>query len=365
LERLNGKTDIIGFDNGVYDLKEKIFRKATIEDCVSWSVGYDYVDESECDPDTLAYLENFVFSLFENRDTGSYFLKHIGSFLFGGNKEELIHFWVGNGRNGKGTVDDLLRQTLGPYYQVLDDSFFTTSKKNQDEASPAMMALKNVRLTMTTEPEGTTSYLSSKFKRLCGNDPIHCRSLYSNAMQTFVPTFKPVIQTNHLPQFTDVDIGLLQRIRVINFCYTFVKPTEYQPENKNHKLIDINLKTNLRKMKGEFMTLLIKWYHIYTIESLDYPSKDIIEFTSKYRADIDSVQTFVNTATRACPGESISIIDLLYGYNGWYKEKMQRNIFAQRLKGNFKIGNAKIYGRMLTCLVDRTWHSDFVPPTSS
>lgn len=359
LTKLNSKTHLIGFDNGVYDLLEQQFRIATIDDCISWTVGFDYKSLDECDSNKLEYLENFIFSLFESKDTGSYFLKHIGSFLFGGNKEELIHFWVGNGRNGKGTIDDILRETLGPYYNVLDDSFFTTTKKNQDEASPAMMALKNVRLTMTTEPEGGTAYLSSKFKRLCGNDPIHCRSLYSNSMQTFIPTFKPVIQTNHLPQFTDVDMGLLQRIRVINFCYTFVKPTEYDSNNKFHKLIDVNLKTNLRKLKSEFMIILIKWYQIYCIETLDFPSKDILEVTKSYRADIDSVQTFINTATKVCKGENISTIDLLYSYNGWSKDKMNRNIFAQRLKGNFNIKTVKNNGRMMTCIVDRMWLSDF------
>jgi len=359
LAKLDSKTHLIGFDNGVYDLLERKFRMATIDDCISWTCGFNYITPEECDSNKLQYLENFIFSLFENKDTGAYFLKHIGSFLFGGNKEELIHFWVGNGRNGKGTVDDLLRETLGPYYHVLDDAFFTTTKKNQDEASPAMMALKNVRLTMTTEPEGGTAYLSSKFKRLCGNDPIHCRSLYSNSMQTFIPTFKPVIQTNHLPQFTDVDMGLLQRIRVINFCYTFVKPTEYDSENKYHKLIDINLKTNLRKLKPEFIILLIKWYDIYCVESLDFPSKDILEVTKSYRADIDSVQTFINSATKVNKGESISTIDLLYNYNGWSKEKMNRNVFAQRLKGNFNIKTVKNNGRLLTCLIDRSWLPDF------
>ena len=112
-------------------------------------------------------------------------------------------------------------------------------------------------------------------------------------------------------------------------------------------------------MKKEFMALLIKWYHIYTKESLDTPSKDIIEVTKSYRSDIDSVQTFINSATTYCEGGSISTIDLLYNYNGWSKEKMSRNVFAQRLKGNFKVQTVKNNGRLLTCLIDREWIPDF------
>ena len=81
--------------------------------------------------------------------------------------------------------------------------------------------------------------------------------------------------------------------------------------------------------------------------------------TKSYRADIDSVQTFINTATKVCKGENISTIDLLYSYNGWSKEKMNRNVFAQRIKGNFNIKTVKNSGRMMTCVVDRMWLPDY------
>lgn len=357
LNKLDSKNYLIGFDNGVFDLLNKEFRVATIDDCVSYTVNYDFIPN--CDESKIKYLEDFIYSLFISKETGSYFLKHLGSLLLGCNKEELIHFWVGNGRNGKGTIDDILHTTLGPYYTTLDDSFYTSSKKNQDEASPALVALKNKRIAMTTEPEGSVPYLSSKFKKISGNDPITCRSLYSNRMQTFNPTFKPIIQTNHLPKFTDVDMGLLQRIRVINFCFTFVKPTEYNPENKFHKKIDCELKTNLRNMKQEFMLLLIKWYYIYINETLDYPSEDILEVTNSYREDIDSVQTFINASTEYEKGSCISSIDLLYNYNGWSKEKLTRQVFIQRIKSNFNLKQSKCDGRMVQCILDRKWKTGF------
>lgn len=357
LEKLDSKTHLIGFNNGIFDLRKKEFRKATIEDCVSYTVGYDY--NPNVDTNKIEYLENFIYSLFLTKDTGRYFLKHLGSLLHGINREELIHFWVGNGRNGKGTIDDILHNTLGPYYTILEDSFYTNSKKNHNEASPALVVLKNRRIAMTTEPEGSVPYLSSNFKRISGNDPITCRSLYSPKIQVFNPTFKPIIQTNHLPKFTDVDMGLLQRIRVINFCFTFVKPTEYDASNKYHKKIDCNLKTNLRSMRPEFMSLLIKWYYIYAEETLDYPSDDILEVTNSYREDIDSVQTFINSTTIIQIGHNIPSSELLYNYNGWSKDKLSRQVFIQRLKGSYSLKLAKHEGRMVQCLIDRKWRENF------
>jgi len=351
-EKLNAQQNLIGFDNGVYDLDTFTFRKATKEDYVSWSVGYDYEDNPE--EKDIKYLEDFVFSLFEYKETAHYFIKHLGSLLFGGNKEELIHFWVGNGRNGKGTIDELLRSTLGPYYTVLEDAFFTSTKKNQDEATPALLAMRNTRLAMTSEPEGEVPYLSSKFKKLSGNDPIYGRALYQNEMVMFIPTFKPVIQTNHLPKFTDVDVGLLQRIRVIKFCYTFVVPSEYDSNNMYHKKIDYNLKTNLKKLRPQFIYLLIKWYQLYLQETLDTPSQEIIEITNTYRSDIDSVRTFINETTNHEEKSDIPIHELLFSYNAWAKDKLVRNKFLIRVKSHFDVQLVKVNGKMVQCLRNRS-----------
>ena len=350
-EKFNAKQNLIGFNNGVYDLDKFEFRKATKEDYISWTVGYDYEENPE--EKDIKYLEDCVFSLFEYKDTAHYFIKHLGSLLYGGNKEELIHFWVGNGRNGKGTIDELLRSTLGPYYTVLEDAFFTATKKNQDEATPALLAMRNTRLAMTSEPEGEVPYLSSKFKKLSGNDPIYGRALYQNGMVMFIPTFKPVIQTNHLPKFTDVDVGLLQRIRVIKFCYTFVVPSEYDAKNKYHKKIDYNLKTNLKKLRPQFMYLLIKWYQLYLQETLDTPSKEIIEITNTYRADIDSVRTFINETTVHEEKAYIPIHEVLFSYNAWAKDKLLRNKLLLRVKSHFDVQLVKIDGKMIQCLINR------------
>ena len=356
----DSKQHLIGFKNGVFDLELNEFRKATIDDYVSWSVGYDY---NPANITEIEYIENFIYSLFSSKDTGRYFLKHLASHLHGGNTEELIHFWTSSGRNGKGTVDYLLSLALGPYYQILDNSYYLTSTKNQEAASPAMLSLRNVRLSMTSETEYSQAYLSSQFKRISGNDPIKGRTLYKSDMITFRPTFKPIIQTNSLPCFTDIDIGLLQRIRVIQFSYTFVQKHELDKNNPSFKLIDLSLKDKLKNLGPDFMSVLLKWYYVYKSETINTPSSDISCATDSYRKDIDSISSFMDIATERSSSNDdyITIIELLYNYNGYSKTKTTRTQLQNRLKHIYTIKPMKLDGnKNIQCVIGVKWTSDFI-----
>jgi putative DNA primase/helicase len=116
-------------------------------------------------------------------ETARWFKKHLGSLLVAGNKEEKGYFWVGDGRNGKGTIDAMLISTLGNYYHKLQNEFFTVQKKNAGGSEPEILAMKNKRLCMTHEPEGSAKYLTSKFKTNTGNDPMSARQMYSDLIE--------------------------------------------------------------------------------------------------------------------------------------------------------------------------------------
>ena len=76
-----------------------------------------------------------------------------------------------------------------------------------------------------------------------------CRQLYF--IEEFVPTFKSIIQTNHLPQFTEIDDGLLNRISVIKFPYKFLDINNFTKDRFN-KSCDENLKSLLKIKKVYF-----------------------------------------------------------------------------------------------------------------
>ena len=58
-EQLNENPYLIGFKNGIYDLKEKRFRKGEPEDYVSFNTNIDYNDYEE-DDENYATLDKFL-----------------------------------------------------------------------------------------------------------------------------------------------------------------------------------------------------------------------------------------------------------------------------------------------------------------
>ena len=50
-ERLDENRDLIGFKNGVYDLKNMVFRQGTPDDYISFSTGINYKEYNEEDED--------------------------------------------------------------------------------------------------------------------------------------------------------------------------------------------------------------------------------------------------------------------------------------------------------------------------
>ena len=356
-ENLNKNQKLIGFNNGVFDLETGTFRKGEVTDKVSMTTGYDY--KHEICPENQKTLEKLFDGYFNTAETAHYFKKHLGSILEGGNKEEKIYFWVGSGRNGKGTTDTMLRKCCGDYYANLNNNFFTIADKHSNQAHPEIVDLENSRMTMTHEPEGTTKYLTSKFKSLSGGDPLKGRNLYESKSHEFKPTFKPIIQTNHLPQFTECDFGLLQRLVVINFPYKYVDVVS--PLNKTEKQIDINLKDKLEEINMDFFHFLAKYYKLYKSEGLKEP-KDIVCSINEYKKDIDSVKSFMDEAVIATNNDKdrISSADLLYAHNSWSMNKLDKGRFAKRLTCiGHEVKQKKVDGSNKNCVSFVKWNNDF------
>jgi len=102
-EKLDSRTHLIGFENGVYDLEAMEFREGRPEDFVCMSTKIDYVPY---EPENEAHegIYKFVSTIFPKEHMRDYVLKLMGSFLNGGVREEKFHIWTGVGCHEKDTA---------------------------------------------------------------------------------------------------------------------------------------------------------------------------------------------------------------------------------------------------------------------
>jgi P4 family phage/plasmid primase-like protien len=92
--KLDQNIYLVGFANGIYDLKNKIFRKGEPGDFIRKNVGYDYKEFKRDDPIILE-IEAFLDSIQPEKDMRDYLGAYVASFLEGSNKDQKFMIWTG------------------------------------------------------------------------------------------------------------------------------------------------------------------------------------------------------------------------------------------------------------------------------
>jgi len=251
--------DLIGFTNGVFDLKTKTFRKGRPDDYVSITTGYDYYEETF---EKKNRMMEILCSLWENQSQAEYFLNML-AFTLSGNKtaNQMIAIHSGLGGNGKSLVFDLLRKTIGDYFGIMSSTYFTTYDKDSTRPNSELALMKGRRICVVSEPGSNCKLQVNKLKMLSGNEPITTRQLRENAI-TYYPQFNIHFLTNDIPQLSAVDGGIERRLKIINYPFVFRPESELIEGNDKIKLRDDNLPEELEGLKMAFFQILVQYFNV-------------------------------------------------------------------------------------------------------
>ena len=102
-DKLDTNVNLLGFENGVYDLIEFRFRDGLPEDYIKYSTGRNY-EEFEDDEEEIEDVITFLSQVLPKKTVREYVLTLLGSFLTGKTSNEKFHIWTGCGGNGKSRV---------------------------------------------------------------------------------------------------------------------------------------------------------------------------------------------------------------------------------------------------------------------
>ena len=288
--------DLIGFENGVYDLVANEFRKGRASDYVSLSTGYEYVEYL---PDNYMYIElmELISKIIPDQITRHFVLKSLASCLVGVNREENFYIWSGKaatGGNGKSTLTDLLLCALGEYACISPVSLLTGKRESANNANSALASIRNKRAVILQEPGANDQIQSDIMKSLSGGDRISTRELNSSQIE-FKPIAKMIMCTNRIPSISETDGGTMRRLKIVEFCSRFVD----NPDPENLKIgiheyqIDRDLKSKLEKYHPVFMCILLDYYKVYREEGLT-PPESVTGVTRKYEANNNVIKQFTD-----------------------------------------------------------------------
>jgi P4 family phage/plasmid primase-like protien len=280
-DKLDDNPYLIGFDNGVYDLRTGLFRNGCPDDYMSFTTGYDYeVKYSQNSPDIVA-IEKFIRSIHPADDLRKYVMCFLASILEGGNTDQKMFFWTGSGSNGKGTLIDLLDHTFGDYYGTLPVTLLTVKRKGSSNATPELADKKGKRVLIMQEPDQDDELNVGFLKELTGQDKIMARALYGQPCY-YIPQFTPIVACNKLPKI-NFDGGIERRARVVEHTQKFVD----EPTKPNEHPKDPELRGKLKTWHKPFMWLLLNiYYPIYKKYGIDKLEPACVKLsTQKYKQD--------------------------------------------------------------------------------
>lgn len=291
-EKLDENKYLIGFENGVYDLKEGIFRDGLPTDLLTFSTGYDYIKDDDIEFEYIEFVKTFMKSIVP--DSVLQFLWNTCSYSLSGRKNmEMFEMWQGVGANGKGALGSLLNLTFGDYCYCPDVSIFTTKKTNSSSANPELAMAKGKRLLIATEPSQDDKFQVGKLKAWTGGDPITARTLFKEPI-TFEAQFLVIIQMNKRPELSDFDKGIVRRLKMVQFPYEFVP---HEPTTENQRQGDATLKKKFEediKVRQHFMRLLLENYKLHIMGDRVFETPELVQqFTQEYLDSNNKVGGFL------------------------------------------------------------------------
>jgi phage/plasmid-associated DNA primase len=211
--KFDDNKDIIGFNNGVYDLIKHEFRPIKYDDYLTMSCGYDYNPHYE--PDKMEDMLSLLKTIIPDEETRNLMLEVMSAGLTGRVIETFVLF-NGKGRNGKGLLDEFLQLIYGDYCLIYANVSLLTEKQKTG-GNPELATIDNKRIVIMKEPDDDEPLQNSTIKSITGGGNISGRMLYSNKTNVDLSLIL-IMECNVRPKFKSAP-GDAEEDRVVDILF--------------------------------------------------------------------------------------------------------------------------------------------------
>ena len=219
---LNKNYDEFVFNNCCINLSTGLKSEPQKQNLATLCAGYDYKASTEKDRDELQKVLNTIFD--NNEVLKNYTLLLLGTALCGIPIPKFVAF-KGHGRNGKGTINEIMKPMLGDYYYKLNHK---TLVKGKGQDRQDINNIKFKRMLLTTEPDANGELDTNLMKDICSNDTtVNARALFKTDSR--VPKFcSAFMECQDLPRLdqSGEDDALRERLVIIEFLAGFISEND-------------------------------------------------------------------------------------------------------------------------------------------
>lgn len=160
----------------------------------------------------------------DNADIIAYLDRLFGYTLTGLTTHHFIGLFLGEGRNGKGTMFETLRWLMGDLAWNISPELLIEQKNARNSAgpSPDLISMQGRRMIIASESDDNRRISGQQVKRLTGADTIVARAPHDRDETNITPTWKLFFYTNNIPKGMAADFALAERLVYLTYPLKFV-----------------------------------------------------------------------------------------------------------------------------------------------
>jgi P4 family phage/plasmid primase-like protien len=294
--------------NGTFNLKTGRLQEFRREDYMTKTLPVVF-DPGACCP----VWDKFFRRIQPDAEVRAYLQRCMGYCLSGDISEQAFFYLygcgikpdgsVGDGNNGKSTLLENLRQTLGEYSRKVDIGILRDAEKAGEQARPELFSLRGSRLVIASE-------MPNNFILNEALEPICARDLYRSPV-VFQPTFKVWLYGNYKPLLNGVTEGMKRRARFIEF------PVWITPEERDKHLME---KLARPEERSGFLNFLLAGYRDWQERGgLDEP-RSVREATQRYFDSLDPLKPFCDEWLEFGPDRFVTAEWLRLTFDAWLRD---------------------------------------------
>lgn len=237
---------------GLYDVKTKTYAKREYGSISAFGAQKRFISHY----DVNATAPNFKRVLSElntdkNPTLGQDLLKMYAYCAFGGNKLKTMFVLYGDGDDGKSLIQNAIRRALGSYVGVVSPKKVRYSQGKDDQFQTWLSNMDGKKFAMVSEWGEADRLDNALIKQIVsgGGGVAELEQKNQNEQMQIQLDFTMVIDTNFIPDVTNVEPALLKRLAVLKFN------RQYADDEK-----DLTLDGKLEAEKSGILNMLIEAY---------------------------------------------------------------------------------------------------------
>lgn len=297
---LDARPWLLNFKNGTFDIKGGVFKPHDRTDLITKCINVEYDANATC-PKWEKTLEKFL----PDPDVRAYFQRAAGYSITGSMQERCYFIAWGNGKNGKSTIINPIRDLLGDYGSQADSSVFFDTRY-ESALSNGVARFRGCRFVSASENKEGAALKVELIKQWTGKDTITARFLHQEFFE-FNPCGKIWLTTNHRPKINDTNRAIWDRTHLIPFEVTI---TEAE--------IVLDMENELKAEYPGILNWLLRGCSDWQEEGLNPPAK-VNEAIEEYRKNEDPIRGFVDERYDYNDNEKIAAGEFYRDYDSWCK----------------------------------------------